>query len=468
MNRSVIGAIAVSALVVAAVLAWNAAYQEREYRRLIAVGDEALSRDQTFVAIEAFSGAVALKRDSMLAYLKRGQTYSRRRELDSALRDLREAVRLDPTAPQPLELLGDVNAEMQRYERAAELYRRFVTLDDRAPRVLYKLALTYYRDGQVPAAIEPLRQAVAIDPRLAEAHYLLGMCLRERRTYEDAIRALTQAIEINPGLSAAREELGDLYLSRGRVREGLEQFEALAALEPSRVERQVGLSLAYARVGRSEAAIAALGRAAERHPDEPLVLASLGRVWLESAERQQNPAALAKAMEALQQAVRTGEPSTDTLALYGRALLLAGNIQAAEQILQQATARLPVDPRALLDLAGAAERLGHLSVQRQALVQYVSLAGDDGAPGARSARIAELALRMNDAASAAAWAQRSITLGNADTLPLTLLADAQVRLKDYRAARQTVTRALGRDPGNASLLRLQRRIPARDDEPVLD
>jgi Tfp pilus assembly protein PilF len=95
MNRSVIGAIGASALIVAAVLTWNAAYQEREYRRLIAVGDEALGRGETFVAIEAFSGALALKRDSMLAHLKRGQTYSRRGELESALRDLREAARLE-------------------------------------------------------------------------------------------------------------------------------------------------------------------------------------------------------------------------------------------------------------------------------------------------------------------------------------------------------------------------------------
>jgi hypothetical protein len=50
---------------------------------------------------------------------------------------------------------------------------------------------------------------------------------------------------------------------------------------------------------------------------------------------------------------------------------------------------------------------------------------------------------------------------------LTLLADAQVRLKEYEAARQTITRALAREPDNATLLRLRRRIP-RQDGPVTD
>jgi Tfp pilus assembly protein PilF len=147
---------------------------------------------------------------------------------------------------------------------------------------------------------------------------------------------------------------------------------------------------------------------------------------------------------------------------------MAGNFQAAERTLEQATVRLPVDPRAFLDLAGAAERLGHLSVEREALIRHISLAGDDGDPGARSAKVAELSLRMNDAAGAARWAQRSLTLGNAGMLPLTLLADAQVRLKDYGAARQTIAQALARDPGNAVLLRLRRRIPLWEEEPVSD
>jgi len=134
-------------LLAGAIFSVTAVRQEREFRRLIAAGDAALARDQTYEAIEAFSGALALKHDSMLAYLKRGDSYRRRGELSAALRDLREASSLDPTATRPLELFGDVNVAMGRYARAAEIYRRYLTLDDRAPRVLYKLALACYRNG---------------------------------------------------------------------------------------------------------------------------------------------------------------------------------------------------------------------------------------------------------------------------------------------------------------------------------
>src|SRR5262245_32470845 len=129
MRWEVVFGVAAAALVAGGVLAWTAVRQDREFQRLIAAGDAALAGDQTFTAIEAFSGALALNADSMLAYLKRGDTYRRRGELTSALRDLRMASALEPTAPRPVELLGDVNAAMGRYERAIEDYHRFITLD---------------------------------------------------------------------------------------------------------------------------------------------------------------------------------------------------------------------------------------------------------------------------------------------------------------------------------------------------
>ena len=422
MKRLVVVSVGVAALVVGILVAWYSVRQDREFQRLIAAGDAAIVQDQTFVAIEAFSGAIALKPGSMLAYLKRGDTYRRRGELTSALRDLRQASTLDPGAPRPVELLGDVNVAMGRYERALEDYRRFTVLDDRAPRVLYKLALTYYRNGQAALAIEPLRQAVAFDDRFVEAHYLLGMCLLERKRDAEALRSLTRAIEINPAFAAAREEMADIYAERGRSRDAIEQLEALAALEPARAERLVSVGLAYARLGRTDAAILTLGRAAERFPEEPVVYTALGRVWLETAETRNDRVALSKAIGALQPTAARATASSEALALYGRALFLSGEIGGAERTLQEATTRMPVEPLAFRYLAAAADRLGHVAPARDALRRYVALVDSPDAP------------------------------------TLALLADTHRRLGELAAARATVAKALALEPENEALLRLQRRI----------
>src|SRR5438128_8537724 len=110
---------------VAGAVAYQAAARDRDYRALLARGDSALRDEQAFGAIEAFSGAIALRPDSMLAHLRRGETYHRRGDrgdLEQAVRDFRTAASLDPAATRPLEELGDVLFELQRYGLAADAY----------------------------------------------------------------------------------------------------------------------------------------------------------------------------------------------------------------------------------------------------------------------------------------------------------------------------------------------------------
>ena len=380
MKRLLLASVALTALAIGVLVAWYTMRQDREFQRLIALGDAALAADETYPAIEAFSGALALRPDSMLAHLKRGDAYQRRGEFPAALRDLTEGVQLDPAAPQLRELLGDVYAAQGSYDAAVEHYLTFVQLDDRSPRVLYKLALAQYRGGRADLAVAPLRQALAMRERVPEAHYLLGLAFRETGDDNSARGAFGRAVALNPAFVAAREGLADLHERAGRRRDTIEQLDALAALEPARAERLVNVAMAYARWGRTDAALAALTRADERFPESPVVSAALGRVWLAAAEAPDpDPAARGAAIDALGKSASAAGASGDTLAMYGRALLLDGDAAAAERVLRQAAARQPVEPAALRDLADAAGRLGHEADAREALRRYRAVTGQEAA-----------------------------------------------------------------------------------------
>jgi Flp pilus assembly protein TadD len=443
-----------------ALLIYTAAAREGTYRRLLAQGEAALAEDQTFAAIEAFSGAIALKGDSMLAYLRRGETYRQRGDLSAALRDLRTAARLDPSAPHPLAQLGDINYALHRYGRAAERYAEYVQLDDRAPAVLYKLALARYREGSVGAAIDPLRRAVALDDRFAEAHYLLGLCLRDVDLPQDAADALERAVALSPGLVHAREELADLYRSLERRGDEIDQLAVLATLDGSRPHRQVDLGLAFARAGRLEQAVLALSAAIERHPQHTQAYVALGRVWLQAAGvARPDRVALNKAFEALEHAAIT-EPGSEALTLLGRARLLGGDLEGAAAALQRAAGKLPVDPEAYLWLAEVAERRGRLADARMALVHYEALV-PGGAPArhiAHATRIAGLSLELDDPVTAVAWLERAAALAPPEPALLGRLADAYWRTGNEEGARLTLAEALKADPRDPSLLGLQRRI----------
>src|SRR5207253_6451229 len=84
VQRALLVTILVVLTAVGAALAYHTTARERDYRAALARGDAALRSDQTYLAVEAYSGAVALRPDSMLAHLRRAEAYQRRGDGDEA------------------------------------------------------------------------------------------------------------------------------------------------------------------------------------------------------------------------------------------------------------------------------------------------------------------------------------------------------------------------------------------------
>jgi len=420
VKRSLIGLVLLTAAGVGGAWTYQAASRDRDYRVLLGRGDAALHDEQTFAAIEAYSGAIALRPDAMLAHLRRGETYQRRGDLEAAARDYQTAAILDAMATRPLEELADIRYAQQRFHRAGEIYEQALRLDDRAARVSYKLALARYRDGRADAALTALETALRLDDQMTDAYYLQSLCFRALHRLAEAQRALEHTVSLSPGLIAAREELADLYGSLGRRGDQLEQLHVLAGLDRNRIERQIAIGQAHAewagdsrendakRAGQSNLAVLTLGSALERSTDQSQIYAALGHVWLDIAQDRADAVAMNKALEALERAALSSAATSEALTLYGRALLQSGRADLAERTLQQATERFPVDPAAFRHLADAAEQQNHLDAARRALLQYDALVGDDDELGPRAARIAALSLKVNDRTTAAVWVARGL------------------------------------------------------------
>jgi tetratricopeptide (TPR) repeat protein len=465
VKKVVAGIIVLAGLVAAGVLADQAVEREREYHRFIDQGDEALVRGQTFVAIEAYSGAIALKRGSMLAYLKRGEAHQRRGDtpevLAAALRDLRTAAELDAGATRTLENLGDVNYQLRRFANASENYEAYIRLDDRSADLFYKLGLASRSDGRFTRAVSALQQAVKLKADFHEAHYVLGLCLKDREQLLEARGAFERALAIAPAFIPAREELAEIHRLQDRTREEIEQLEFLFALDPAKPERLIAVGLAHLRAANRELAVITLGRAAEMFQEAPGVYAALGQVWLDAAEESGDPSDLRKALEALETVAAQSTATSETLGHLGRALMLAGQQARAETIFLQASQRFPTDPEVLPHLAAVAQKLGHLDQARQALVRYSILVDEDRDQASHAVRIADLSMELNDAIAAVAWYQKSEALGTSDASVLVRLAEAQAKAGQLDDARATLRRALEKDPANPAANTLSRRLQTR-------
>jgi tetratricopeptide (TPR) repeat protein len=273
--------------------------------------------------------------------------------------------------------------------------------------------------------------------------------------------AFERAIALSPAFIPAREELAELHRLHQRTRDEIEQLDALYALDPDKPERLIAVARAHLRAGKRDLAVMTLGRAAERFDEHPGVYTALGYVWLQAAEDRGDPSDIGKALEALEPVAAQSTASSDTLGMYGRALMLAGRYAEAEAVFRQASQRFPIEPEVLPHLASVAERLGHLDDARQALVKYSILVDEDRLEAARAARIADLSMQLSDAVTAVAWYQRSDALRTSDASLLARMADAQSRAGQMETALVTIARAIEKDPNHPLVTTVARRLQAR-------
>jgi tetratricopeptide (TPR) repeat protein len=435
--------------------------QDRQFQRLMTAGDAALRSGQSYLAIERFSGALALRPTAMAAFYRRGEAYRAQGQDARAIRDLREAARLAPNAAEPLVALGQIYDQEGAPADAADWYGRAAErLRDADPALLYSLALALYRAGSPAAAAEPLRRAIARDERMAQAHYLLGLVNRDAQNPEAAIASLQTALRLSPGLIAAREELADLYRQQGRVDDEREQLTTLAALDPE-VDRRLALALADIRRNHIDEALATLEGNGGSPPADSRIQLGIGRALLARAARTHDRAAAERARAVLEQALGGTAPRSEGLALFGQALLLSGDAAGAERMLREAIATSPIDTEAFMYLADAAEQLGHMTIARDALLDLDVLEGDTAQPDTRAARarrLGKLSLDLDDPRAAVTYLQQAQDAGWSDAGTLGLVARARWGIGDADGARRALAEALGLDGENRELRQLARTI----------
>jgi tetratricopeptide (TPR) repeat protein len=439
---------------------------ERQYRHLLSIGEMALAAGNTYGAIEAFSGALALRPNSMVAYYRRGEAYRAQGQEVEAVANLKEAIRLAPNAPQPLIALGDLYDTKGDAAQAASWFGQAAErLKDEDPTLLYRLALARYRSGAPATAISPLKRIVSRNETFAGAQYLnalylLGLTYRDVRNTDDAMTSLEEALRVDPAFTAAREELADLYRAEGRDVAEMQQLQALAARD-GQVARKIAIALAEARHGQFDGAIGTLEAAQSGAPTDSRVQIAIGRVHLARAEHTGDRDSAERAAGVFENALGGTARRSEGLALYGRAIYLTGDLTRAERILREAVATSPVELDAFEYLADVAERTSHEIVARDALMSLDVLQGDTAPADVRTARaqrIGQLSLKNGDARTAARYLTQAVDGGQQDPDVLGQLARARWLSGDAPGARSALRRALEAAPKDPELQRIARMI----------
>jgi tetratricopeptide (TPR) repeat protein len=151
------------------------------------------------------------------------------------------AARPEP-APDPGKLVpaGSVDALFQEaklahangdLDRAVERYRKVADLRPDDANVQYNLGSALFTKEDYQGALAAFDLSIELDPTNAETHHFRGATLEKLGRASDAIAALKQSVAIRDSYKA-RWLLGVVYEQVGDYASAVQEFEAVARLEP--------------------------------------------------------------------------------------------------------------------------------------------------------------------------------------------------------------------------------------------
>ena len=156
--------------------------------------------------------AVAVTENNDLAHKNLGVALYQKGQIDEAIRQFQEGVRLKP---------ADADTH-------------------------YNLGVALDKQGQIDEAIRQLQEAVRLDPDYADAHYNLGVAFYQQGRTAEAIRQFQEAIRLKPDLAPAHNNLGTALGMTGKTDEAIRQFQEALRLKPDYADARRNLDAVLA------------------------------------------------------------------------------------------------------------------------------------------------------------------------------------------------------------------------------
>lgn len=125
--------------------------------------------------------------------------------------ELAAALERDPGNTTALLRLANLNFDIQRWDRAGELYERYLALVPGDPNVLTDLGITYRARGDFQRALETFREAQKGDPEHWQSRFneaiVLGFDLGDEAAAEAVLADLESRAPGNPEVARLAAEL---------------------------------------------------------------------------------------------------------------------------------------------------------------------------------------------------------------------------------------------------------------------
>ncbi|MGA7915424.1 MAG: tetratricopeptide repeat protein [Candidatus Acidiferrales bacterium] len=309
----------------------------RDYRALNLLGMIRAQQQRNVEAEKLFKRVIQEQPNFAGAYVNLGLVYLQMSQLDDAVAQFQEALRIDPGRDDALGALLNTwrvqaRADVQsgNPEKALSALMQARKASPRNPDVEFDFAMVALRMNLLPDAAEAFRGVLAVRPDDAKSLYGLGRADIGLAKYEDAAATFSRYVQLYPQDASGHYALGVSLASLEKTSEASAQFQRSVEIQPEQTESYLQLGRICLDAGDLDCAATNFNRVLSRDPRHAEGLSGLGRVEFQRKD-------YAKAVELLQRSIAI-DPSVRQAHYYlGLAYARLGRSEDSKKELQVAT-----------------------------------------------------------------------------------------------------------------------------------
>jgi tetratricopeptide (TPR) repeat protein len=174
--------------------------------------------DTSPAAIDACTSIIFLDPSNDGAFVNRGIAYRRLGDLDRAIRDYDEAIRLNPHAADAFNNRGNAFRELSDVDGAIRDYDQAIRLNPKYAHAYNNRGVVFLEVGEPGLAAADFDQAIERDPGYANAFRNRGLARTDQRLFDLAIGDFDRAFRLNPEIGHGTEYALALF-GRGLARQ---------------------------------------------------------------------------------------------------------------------------------------------------------------------------------------------------------------------------------------------------------
>jgi len=198
-----------------------------------------------------FRHALEVTKNNYIAHKALGDVLQKNGQIDEAIRQFQEAIRLKPDDTDVLYNLGNAFLKKDQVDEAIRQYKEIIRLKPGDTDAHNNLGNALLRQGQTDEAIRQFQEVIRLKPDDAKARNNLGIALGREGQFDEAIRQYQEAIRLKPNDADVHFNLGNALLRLGQTDEAIRQYQEVIRLKPDDADAHNYLSIALGRKDRT-------------------------------------------------------------------------------------------------------------------------------------------------------------------------------------------------------------------------